>query len=178
VFLRTGLAATALGGAALAQTTGGTGGTGTGGTGTGGTGNGTGVTITPAPPGSFLNAGGNAILRFSLAAEMIAADIWSQIADQIANDTTFAGSLGSLDPFLRQVIHDIARDEQSHANFLAAYAGYAHQDVLNLDVYRTMPTQAPVGAGTGGTVFFGTGTGTQSGRAPEPAIFPSAVSPT
>src|SRR4051794_25035343 len=88
VFLRTGIAATALGGAALAQTTGGTGGTGTG----GGTGNGTGVTITPAPPGSFLNAGDNAILRFSLAAEMIAADIWSQMADQIANDTTFSGS--------------------------------------------------------------------------------------
>ncbi len=100
VFLRTGLAATALGGAALAQTTGGT----------GGTGNGTGVTITPAPPASFLSAADNAILRFSLAAEMIAADIWSQMADQIANDTTFARSLGSLDPFLPQVIRDIARE--------------------------------------------------------------------
>ena len=111
VFLRTGIAATALGGAALAQTTGGTGGTGTGGTGnSGGTGNGTGVTITPAPPASFLSAADNAILRFSLAAEMIAADIWSQMADQIANDTTFARSLGSLDPFLPQVIRDIARE--------------------------------------------------------------------
>ena len=89
VFLRTGIAATALGGAALAQTTGGTGGTGTGGTGN--------LPAAPerngrndharTPREVLLNVGDNAILRFSLAAEMIAADIWSQIADQIANDT-------------------------------------------------------------------------------------------
>lgn len=73
-FLASGLGAAAIGGVALAQQTG----------------TGTGV-IRAAPTGSPFNAGDNAILRFSLAAEILAA----QMADAIAGDSAFAQVGGS-----------------------------------------------------------------------------------
>src|SRR5262249_16949747 len=81
--------------------------------------------IPAAPAGSFLNAEDNAILRFALAMEIVAADIWSQIADGMAGDTTLTSQSGNIDALLPQIISDINRDEQSHANFLAAYAASA-----------------------------------------------------
>ncbi len=121
-----------------------------------------GTTIPAAPSGSFLNAGDNAILRFSLAAEIIGADIWSQLADSIASDTTLSAGASGLDPLIPQIIRDIARDEQSHAAFLSAYAAQAGQDTLGFEAYRTLTSYAPVGSGTSGGVFNGTGIRTSS----------------
>lgn len=112
--------------------------------------------IPPAPAGSFLNAGDNAILRFSLAAEILAADIWSQLADSVANDQSISGGISGQDGLMLQVIRDIARDEQSHAAFLSAYAAKAGQDPLTFEPFRTLPSYAPVGSGTAGRVFAGT----------------------
>ena len=67
-------------------------------------------------------------------AEILAADIWSQLDDPAATDNNFSTSVSGLDPLLPQVIEDIARDEQSHASFLSAYAAKPGQHVKRGDI--------------------------------------------
>jgi hypothetical protein len=70
-----------------------------------------------------LTTGDLAILRFSMMNEVVAADIWSQMADIMANNANMRIAAGTVDPLLPRIILEIARNERSHAAFLTAYWG-------------------------------------------------------
>src|SRR5579884_3315848 len=128
-FLRAGLAAAAATKLGLPQTT-------------------TNPTIPPFAAGGILTSGDTSILQFAAAMETIAADIWSQVADMVATNSSYGGAFNNMDPALPQYIFDISRDENSHRDFLNAFLGYAQQQGVSLSQFYTMPTYANIGAAT------------------------------
>lgn len=116
-FVRTGLAAASVGVAGVAQ----------------------GQTTGPA-------AGDLAIVRFSAAAEQLAADLWSQMADQLATSADNSAALRDIDPLLPQIVFEIARNERSHADFLNAYLQSIGGQRVQFDQFRTLRSFSTPGA--------------------------------
>jgi len=110
--------------------------------------------------------GDTAILRFSTAAEIIAADIWSQMADLVAANTALRTAMTSVDSMLPRIITEIARNERSHAEFLMRYyntTAASGQAPLNLEAFKTLPTASPIGAAVCSDGSTGSTTGTSAG---------------
>ncbi|HET8547522.1 MAG TPA: hypothetical protein VFL57_05955 [Bryobacteraceae bacterium] len=110
-------------------------------------------------------AGDHAILRFIALNEMLAADLTSQLAGQVRFNPGLGSVLQSLDPLLQNVLLQIAADEQSHAQFMAAYlpvTGAAGIDVRSFAILPNFggPLASFTAAGAPGTV---SGTGGAAG---------------
>ena len=93
----------------------------------------------PAELIGTLSSGDTAILRFSLANEMIGGDLWSQYANQVLYNPAFAAALRSIDPMLPRYVLETYRDELSHGMFLMALANALGVQPVNLDAFRTLP---------------------------------------
>lgn len=80
-----------------------------------------------------------AILQFTHALELVGADIAGQYGAAVTNNTEFRQALINVDPNLPQQVLDVARDEQSHADFLTAFLPSVGVAPINLDAFRTLP---------------------------------------
>lgn len=87
-----------------------------------------------------LSTGDIAILRFSIANELIGGDIWQQYADAIRGSQAYAQALASIDPLLPQYMLDTTRSELSHGRFLVAYAAAMGVPAVDLSPFRTLQT--------------------------------------
>ena len=120
-----------------------------------------------------------AILRFSMLAEVVAADIWSQMSDMMSANAAMRTAFSGIDPLLPRIVTEIARNERSHAEFLTAlYNSRSGQPAMSVAQYQTLPTGATIGSAVcaanasvaaGGPVprpgsGTGTGTGTGTGK--------------
>lgn len=85
------------------------------------------------------SAGDAAILRFSIANEMIGGDLWSQYANQVLYNPAFTAALRAIDPMLPRYILETYRDELSHGMFLMALGSALGVEPVNLDSFRTLP---------------------------------------
>lgn len=97
--------------------------------------------------------GDAAILRFSIAAEMIGGDLWSQYANQVLYNASFAAALRAIDPMLPRYVLETYRDELSHGMFLMALGSALGVDPVNLDAFRNLPDAGSAAlTGAGGNV--------------------------
>lgn len=116
-----------------------------------------------------LSKGDAAILRFVAAAEIIESDIWlqynelagvqdgevSKLASKLipgypsqatGGNSTYTESIKALDEDMDQYISDNTEDELSHEVFLNAYLASKGADIVNLDVFRTLPSSQATGS--------------------------------
>jgi hypothetical protein len=103
-----------------------------------------------------LTRGDAAILQFLAAAELIEADLWQQYNelggiqdDEVPGGTgnpAYTEALGVLDEDMDQYIHDNTDDEITHAAFLNAYLASKGAEPVNLDQFRTLPSNQATGA--------------------------------
>ena len=105
---------------------------------------------------SSLTAGDAAILQFLAAGEALEADFWTQynelggIQDGIVSggsgNRAFMRCLKKIDPNFPQYVHDNARDEISHQNFLNAYLASKGAPTVDLEPFRTLPGSTATGS--------------------------------
>src|SRR5580658_406872 len=109
-----------------------------------------------AQSSSSLTAGDAAILQFLAAGEALEADFWTQYNELggIPDDEVPGGSgnraftrcLKKIDPNFPQYVHDNARDEISHQNFLNAYLASRGAQSVSLESFRTLPGSTATGS--------------------------------
>src|SRR5580700_3143273 len=109
-----------------------------------------------AQSSSSLTAGDAAILQFLAAGEAREADFWTQYNELggIQDDEVPGGSgnrafthcLKKIDPNFPQYVHDNARDEISHENFLNAYLTSRGAQAVSLESFRTLPGSTATGS--------------------------------
>ena len=102
--------------------------------------------------GGRLSRGDAAILRFLAAAEIIESDLWQQYNELAGiQDREVPGGSGNdayteavavLDEDMDQYIHDNTDDELSHVAFINAYLKAHGERTVNLDKFRTLPSDA------------------------------------
>jgi hypothetical protein len=80
-------------------------------------------------------AGDVAILQFLLVAEAVETDLWEQYAELVTNNEGYREALSNTDPSFAQYIVDTARDERSHATFIAAYLTSIGVDPVDLSSF-------------------------------------------
>lgn len=112
----------------------------------------TGPVNAPNPASLFrtLSAADTAILRFTVANELVGGDLWSQYGNQVLYNPAFTSALRAIDPMLPRYVLDTVRDELSHGAFLTALSPAIGVEPVNLDVFRTLP-----GAGAAALVTAG-----------------------
>ena len=109
-----------------------------------------------AQSSSGLTAGDAAILQFLAAGEALEADFWTQynelggIQDNEvpggSGNRAFTRCLKKIDPNFPQYVHDNARDEISHQNFLNAYLTSRGAQAVSLESFRTLPGSTATGS--------------------------------
>jgi hypothetical protein len=110
----------------------------------------------PAGSSGSLTAGDAAILRFLAAGEAIEVDFWTQynelggIQDSEvpggSGNQFYTAALKNIDPNFPQYVHDNARDEISHYNFLNAYLASKGAATVDLEPFRTLQGSAATGS--------------------------------
>ena len=97
-----------------------------------------------------LNPGDTAILRFLAAAELIEADLWQQYAElggaTGGTQNSYQLAFQQLDGDGPQYISSNTLDEISHAEFLNAYLISKHQEPVDFDRFRVLPSSEATGA--------------------------------
>ena len=97
-----------------------------------------------------LTAGDTAILRFLAAAEIIEADLWQQYAElggvTEGSQNSYQLAFQQLDGDGPQYISSNTLDEISHAEFLNAYLISKHQEPVDFDRFRVLPSSEATGA--------------------------------
>jgi hypothetical protein len=109
-----------------------------------------------AQSSSGLTAGDAAILQFLAAGEALEADFWTQYNELGGiQDAEVSGGSGNpaythylkrIDPNFPQYVHDNARDEISHENFLNAYLASRGAQAVDLEPFRTLPGSTATGS--------------------------------
>jgi hypothetical protein len=109
-----------------------------------------------AQSSSSLTAGDAAILQFLAAGEALEADFWTQYNelggiqdDKVPGGTgnrAFTRCLKKIDPNFPQFVHDNARDEISHQNFLNAYLASRGAQTVSLESFRSLPGSTATGS--------------------------------
>jgi hypothetical protein len=109
-----------------------------------------------AQSSSNLTAGDAAILQFLAAGEALEADFWTQYNelggiqdDEVpggGGNRAFTRCLKKIDTNFPQYVHDNARDEISHQNFLNAYLVSRGAQAVSLESFRTLPGSTATGS--------------------------------
>jgi hypothetical protein len=90
-----------------------------------------------------------AILRFLAAAEILETDLWQQYTEFAAQDSPYADALEVIDDDMGEYIDQNTDDEFSHQNFLNAFLAKMHQQPINLEAFRTLPSSPAAPLQTG-----------------------------
>jgi hypothetical protein len=96
-----------------------------------------------------ITRGDAAILRFLAAAEILETDLWQQYTEFANLDGPYADALETIDDDMPSYITQNTADEFSHQDFLNAFLVKMHQEPVNFDRFRTLPSSpvAPVQTG-------------------------------
>ena len=96
-----------------------------------------------------ITRGDAAILRFLAAAEILETDLWQQYTEFANFDGPYADALETIDDEMPSYITQNTADEFSHQDFLNAFLVKMHQEPVNFDRFRTLPSSpvAPVQTG-------------------------------
>jgi len=96
-----------------------------------------------------ITRGDAAILRFLAAAEILETDLWRQYTEFANSDGPYADALETIDDEMPSYITQNTADEFSHQDFLNAFLVKMHQEPVNFDRFRTLPSSpvAPVQTG-------------------------------
>jgi hypothetical protein len=92
-----------------------------------------------------ITQGDIAILQFLLVAEAVETDLWTQYAELASFNPGFRDALSRTDPALAQYAVDTARDEGSHATFIAAYLTSIGVTPVDLSSFYTIMPPAVSG---------------------------------
>jgi hypothetical protein len=96
--------------------------------------------------GGLIGRGDVAILRFLAAAELIEADLWQQYAELANNNPAYQNALLQIDPDMAAYIQQNTNDEFSHQAFLNDFLISQHQEPVDLDAFRDLPSSQATGA--------------------------------
>ena len=99
--------------------------------------------------GPAITEGDVAILQFLAAAELIESDLWQQyneLGGANAANSGYVAALSVLDGDMPQYISDNTDDELSHAAFINAYLASKGAQMVDLDVFRRLPSSKAPGA--------------------------------
>ncbi|MGI8858366.1 MAG: ferritin-like domain-containing protein [Thermomicrobiales bacterium] len=87
-----------------------------------------------------------AILKWLAAAELIEADLWNQYAVMARDNPDYNAALTTVDDSSPRYALDTTDDEVSHHMLLNAFLKASHQQAVNFDRFRTIPSPKVPGA--------------------------------